>query len=222
MKKVLKIGLVFFCIVCNIHAAAQNESADIGFIAGGTIPITDYSSIKVLQSVKPCFGAFYRYNFNTRYSLRFSALYSNVGAKGYLNNPSEELSFQKPYIDLGASFEVNYLDYLLGNNTMKFSPYLFYGAGFSFFEQNEGILLVTGNVHFGTGVKYSINKRIGIGFEASARKLFNDELDNLDNPYSQINLDDVNDFLHNNDWVNYFGLTLTYKFFRGRKPCPAY
>ncbi|HOO83361.1 MAG TPA: DUF6089 family protein, partial [Prolixibacteraceae bacterium] len=71
-------------------------------------------------------------------------------------------------------------------------------------------------------VKYAITKKIGIGAEISTRKLMNDELDNLNNPYTEVNLPKASDIIHNNDWINYFGLTLTYKFYMGKTPCPAY
>ncbi len=50
----------------------------------------------------------------------------------------------------------------------------------------------------------------------------NDDLDNLDNPYTNDVLIKVSDIAHNNDWLSYFGLTLTYKFFWGSVPCPIY
>jgi hypothetical protein len=217
-----KIIIIILSFVASVNVFARQQTADLGLFLGGSIPFTDYSSMYFTQSVKPGFGLFYRYNFNTRYAIRINGTYGNAGAVGHLDDPDVELSFNKPIADFGVLFEVNYLDFMLGEKLMKFSPYVFYGLGLSFYPGADGNFVISPNIPFGLGVKYAIGKRFGIGAEFSMRKLFNDELDNLDNPYSELNLTQASDLFHNNDWVNYFGLTLTYKFFRGRKPCPAY
>jgi hypothetical protein len=217
-----RIILSLYLLAISLSIFAQQQTADIGLFGGGAIPFCDYSKLNIGQSVKANAGFFYRYNFNSRYSLRFNAIYGSVGAEGYLDDLSTLLSFQKQVFDLGVFFEVNYLDFLLGEEQMKFSPYLFYGLGLSFYDGATGGTILTGNIPLGTGVKYALSKKLALGAEVSCRKLFNDELDNLDNPYQSINLEKVSDNLHNNDWIIYFGLTLTYKFYWGKKPCPAY
>lgn len=201
---------------------AQQQTADVGLFGGGAIPLSDYSSLNILQSVKPNYGAFYRYNFNSRYSLRINGLLGNVGATGYLNNMDSQIEFNKQVVSLAALFEINYLDFLLGVEKMKFSPYVYYGLGMSYYTGANGNSVVTGSIPIGTGVKYAIGKRWAVGAEVVGYKLFNDELDNLSNPYQNTHLGKVNDILHNNDWISYFGLTLTYKIYWGRKECPAY
>jgi len=215
---VFKLLLIAFS--ANLYA--QQQTADIGLFGGGAIPFTDYSKMNVASSIKLNYGGFYRYNFNSRYSLRINALFGKVGASGYMNNELIPVFFNKNVFDLGAYFEINYLDFLLGVEHMNFSPYVFYGLGLSFYPDAFGIPVITGNIPIGTGVKYSFAKRWAVGAELSTRKLFNDKLDNFDNPYQHVNLEKVNDLFHNNDWVTYFGLTLTYKFYWGKKPCPAY
>ncbi|MDA3931059.1 MAG: DUF6089 family protein [Prolixibacteraceae bacterium] len=214
------LHLLFLAISANL--LAQQQTADIGLFGGGAVPISDYSKLKIGQSVNLNYGGFYRYNFNSRYSLRINALYGKVGASGYLDNEQSLISFNKSVVDLGAYFEINYLDFLLGVEHMKFSPYVFYGIGFSIYQGTNGNSVITGSIPFGTGVKYAFAKSWAVGAEVSARKLFNDELDNQSDPYGIVNLEKVNDLFHNNDWITYFGLTLTYKFYWGKKPCPAY
>ena len=212
-----RIVLYILALTLAVNIFAQQQTADFGLFGGGAIPISDYSKLKILQSVKPNVGAFYRYNFNSRYSLRINALYGSVGANGYLNDVNTLVSFKKQVFELAALFEINYLDFLLGVKHMRFSPYVYYGLGLSFYQ---GVL--TGAVPIGVGAKYALNKRWTAGAEISAHKLFNDKLDNLNNPYQNLHLGKVNDYLHNNDWITYFGLTLTYKIYWGSKPCPAY
>ena len=217
-----RLVLSFLVLTLTANIFAQQQTADLGLFGGGAIPFSDYSKLKLGNSIKLNYGGYYRYNFNSRYSLRINALYGTVGATGELNNALSQVSFSKNVFDLGAYFEVNYLDLLLGVDQMKFSPYVFYGIGITYYQGPLGTPVITGNIPFGTGVKYAIAKRWAVGAEVSTRKLFNDELDNLNDPYVAVNLPQVNDLLHNNDWINYLGLTLTYKFYWGKTPCPAY
>lgn len=202
---------------------AQQQTADIGLFAGGSLPFTDFSKMNLLQSVNFNYGGFYRYNINSRYGVRLNAVYGKVGAEGYLDNTQiTAQAFNKPVFDVDVLIEINYLDFLLGVEYMNFSPYVYYGFGLSLYPGVDGDFVVTGNIPIGIGAKYALSKRWGVGAEISTRKLFNDELDNLNNPYSNVNLQNVNDNFHNNDWINYFGLTLTYKIYWGKNPCPAY
>ncbi|MBN2805114.1 MAG: outer membrane beta-barrel protein [Prolixibacteraceae bacterium] len=212
-----RIVLSLIAITFSVTLIAQQRSADLGFFAGGATPLTDYSRVNLLSSVKPNAGLFYRYNFNSRYSLRINGLYGMVGANGFLNDTSTVRSFQKSVLELTALFEINYLDYIMGVDRARFSPFVYYGLGFSMYN---GVF--TASLPIGTGVKYAFNKKWGIAAEVSAHKLMNDELDNISNPYQNPYLGPVNDYWHNNDWITYFGLTLTYKIFWGSTPCPAY
>ena len=217
-----RILLLIIVLANTLILPAQQQTADIGLFGGGAIPFSDYSKLNFGQSINFNFGGFYRYNFNSRYGLRINALYGKVGANGYLDNMEQPVSFSKSVFDWGAFFEINYLDFILGVKKMNLSPYVYSGIGVSFYSGSNGNAVVAPNIPIGIGVKYALAKRWGISAEASTRKLMNDDLDNLNNPYGSINLGNVNDKLHNNDWINYFGLTLTYKFYWGTKPCPAY
>ncbi|HPR30887.1 MAG TPA: DUF6089 family protein [Prolixibacteraceae bacterium] len=201
-------------------AAAQQQTADIGLFGGGAIPITDYDQMNLFPSVQPNAALFYRYNFNSRFSLRINALYGLVGATGTFNDAP--VAFQKGILDLGAFVEVNYLDFLLGVKKMKFSPFVYTGLGFMYFPDANGNYIVSPNIPIGIGAKYALGKNLGVGAEVSFRKSFSDAIDNMDNPHQMSGLQNVNDIFHNNDWVIYFGLSLHYKFYLGKKPCPAY
>ena len=97
-----------------------------------------------------------------------------------MDNGVPGVPFNKSVFDLGAYFEINYLDFLLGEERMNFSPYVFYGLGASFYGGANGNSIITANIPIGTGVKYAFAKRWAVGAEYSMRKLFNDELDNYD------------------------------------------
>ncbi len=215
-----KVVIVLFSLFVTIKALPQQQTADIGLFIGGAIPITDFTKTDILKSVNLDYGAFYRYNFNSRIGLRINALYGKVGAEGELDGMPVQ-GFNKNVFDLSALVEINYHDFIIGVEKMKFSPYVFTGIGLTTYGGTSGGVF-TPNIPIGVGVKYAIGKYLSLGAEASLRKLFNDELDNLENPHSLAGLQKVNDLLHNNDWISYFGLTLSYKFYWGKKPCPAY
>jgi hypothetical protein len=216
-----RIAILLILITMWGKTFSQKETADFGLFLGGATPLCDYTKMNFFQSVNFDFGAFYRYNYSSRFALRLNALYGTVGAKGELNG-IPQLPFKKKVFDFDAIIEINYLDFMLGVKEMRFSPYVFTGLGLTYYPGPNGSAIITPNIPLGVGVKYALSKYLAVGAEASLHKLFNDGLDNLDNPYQTIGMVKVNDIWHNNDWVCYFGLTLTYKFFMGKKPCPAY
>ena len=217
-----KIIYCLFFLTTFFVGKAQQQTADFGLFAGGAIPFSDYTKTKMFQSVKPTGGLFYRYNFNSRISFRVNAFYGNVGAVGYIDNEVVPFRFEKGVWDISTVVEINYLDFILGVDKMKFSPFVTYGVGMSFYPNVLGVGQVSFNIPIGIGAKYSISKRWGVGAEITTRKLFKDNLDNWNDPYTIVNLPKVNDWLHNNDWINYMGFTVTYKFYWGARPCATY
>lgn len=200
---------------------SQKQTADFGLFLGGATPLCDYTKMNFFQSVNFDYGLFYRYNYNSRFSLRLNAMYGTVGASGELNS-IPQVPFKKNVFDFDAIIEVNYLEFMLGVKEMRFSPFVYTGLGITFYQGLNGTSSITPNIPIGVGVKYALSKYLAVGVESSLHKLLNDGLDNLDNPHQDAGLIKVSDIWHNNDWICYFGLTLTYKFYRGKKPCPAY
>jgi len=217
-----KFGILLLLIALTCRLSAQQQTADIGLFIGGGIPITDYDKTYLGQSLNLEYGVYYRYNYNSRFSLRINGVYGSIGASGELAGYPSPQQFKKKVIDLDAMIEINYLDFLIGVPAMKFSPFVFTGIGLAIFPDKDNAMKITPNIPIGIGAKYAFSKYFSVGAEASLHKLMNDDLDNLDNPYQKDGLIKVNDIAHNNDWISYFGLTLTYKFYSGKKACPAY
>jgi hypothetical protein len=215
-----RIVLFLLILILSGKLFAQKQTADIGIFVGGATPLGDYTKTNFLQSVNLDFAGFYRYNYSSRFSLRINAMYGTVGASGEFNTIPQP-PFKKNVFDLDVIIEINYLDFMLGVKQMKFSPYVYTGLGLTLFPGLNGQTF-TPNLPIGVGVKYALGKYFAVGAEASLHKLFADDLDNLDNPYQSTGMIDVNDIWHNNDWISYFGLTLTYRFYKGNKACPAY
>gem|GEM_PF-2256245 len=215
-----RIVLFLLLITLGGKLYSQKGTADLGLFIGGATPLCDYTKMNFFQSVNFDFGGFYRYNYNSRFSMRLNAMYGTVGAKGEMDD--KPANFKKNVFDFDAVLEVNYLDFMLGVEKMKLSPYVYTGIGITYYPGPNGTAIITPNIPIGVGVKYAVGKYLALGAEASLHKLMNDGLENIDNPYQNDGLIKVNDIWHNNDWISYFGLTLTYKFYWGKKPCPAY
>jgi hypothetical protein len=192
-------------------------------------------------------GGYFRYNFNQRVGARFMVLAGQVAGKGPLQGVDWE--FEKSVMDISFQAEINYLKYMIGNKKAWFTSYLTAGAGVMFYSPDQENILniwyfnpfhpVAGTqgsgvsnqpvtaltFPFGMGFKLNAGKRMGIGIEYQMRKIFDDKLDDLDDPLSyKKNGETVKytDFIHNNDWAGFLGLHITYKIYTGGKPCPAY
>ena len=200
-----KILLVFAVILLTVSGKAQN-TADIGIWGGTSGYIGDIDDAGFFQQFNPNFGAYYRYNFNARVSLRAQFLMGGFGANGMIEGV--EIPFSKNVEDISLQIEINYLKYIIGLKNMPFSPYVMAGVGVAYFpydmnptfistfnpvnptlnvRHNKGTTLinesvVTPTIPFGIGFKYTIGQRLGIGIEYQMRKLFSDKLDNLDDP----------------------------------------
>ena len=240
MKKNL---LVFITVLLTVSGYAQ-KTADIGIWGGASTYWGDMTQVDYSKSIKPLFGAFFRYNFNERVGVRTSYLTGNMYATGYMAN--EPWSFGPKRIhDFSVMVEINYLKYVLGYKKTPFTPYVLGGFGFMYFpynlypdkiylfnpRNNKGIFekhvsLIAPDLPFGMGIKTHIGKRFGIGVEFMIRKLFNDKLDDLDDPLAYINQEGkvvrYTDFIHNNDYTAYLGVHLTYKIYMGKQICPVY
>ena len=238
----MKQLLVFFLTGFLTITALAQTSVDIGIFGGGGTYFGDMTKVDFQKSVNPAYGAFLRYNFNPRYSLRFNVLNGTIGAvekydiTAYNADPNyKPWEFSKGVLDISLNFEWNYMKYIVGDKTTPWSTFISGGVGIQTFKyEMDSLALVprivdssyfvnadkSGTVYaptisFGTGVKYNLSRKWGIGVEGGMRKSLSDKLDDLDDPLSYINEDDVQvkytDQYHNNDWVAYFGIHLVYK-----------
>ncbi len=108
------------------------------------------------------------------------------------------------------------------------------------FDERSPYNLSSFSIPFGIGVKYSVNERLALAMEIGMRKTFTDYIDDISTTYyldgSNINPDIEAQLLSdptmshepymergdqgNNDWLNFTGITITYKFdLRSKKGC---
>ena len=237
----MKQLVVFFLIGFLAVKAIGQPSVDIGIFGGAGTYFGDMTKTEFSKSINPAYGAFIRYNFNPRYAVRFSVLNGTIGAEGqFVDNL---WNFNKNVLDFSLNFEFNFLKYIVGEKETPWSTFIMGGVGVQMFDYtyrpgdllaftdplylkiielnfdpNSSTTQFSPTIPFGLGVKYDLNKHIGIGIEGSLRKTFSDKLDDLDDPLSYVDVGpdpDVQikytDQLHNNDWTAYVGVHLVYK-----------
>lgn len=238
-KKILVLAAMLFAV-----SGYGQVTADLGIWGGGSGYQGDLEEMTLDPSAFPVLGAYFRYNFHQRAGVRMMFLTGRVAEKGSIQNYNWE--FDKPVQDLTLQIEINYLNYMLGNNKASFTSYLTGGLGVMYFPDSTRVealaminqrhpdlgnipgkgSVITATIPFGMGIKANVGKRIGIGLEYQMRKLFSDKLDDLDDPlsYTKDNGEIITytDWKHNNDWVGFLGIHLIYKIYLGSKPCPAY
>lgn len=231
----MKQLLVFFLIVFLAIKSFAQPSVDIGIFGGGGTYFGDMTTIDFQKSVNPALGGFVRFNFNPRYALRFNVINGTIGAEGSFDykpvdpsNPGNSWNFNKNVLDISMNFEWNYLKYIVGDKETPWSTFLFGGIGVQTYKYNIATLdgMIEGSeiaptIPFGLGFKFNLSRRWGIGFEGGLRKSFSDKLDNLDDPLSYIDSENVQvkytDQSHNNDWTSYVGVHLVYKLIYGNQ-----
>lgn len=209
--------LILFSIFAPFILKAQVK-ADIGLMSGVSYYIGDINTDKHFYNVSPFYSGFYRYNFHKRFSVKGGIAYTTLSANSsdfntFISNSS--LSFKSQLIDFSAVFEYNFWPYLTTlTEEDKISPYIFVGLnGF----YNIGVVSsIYYGIPFGAGLKYNLDKRIGIGFEYSFRKSFTDMIDGSDFWNDELN------FEYTKDWYSFLGVFVSYKFFSKRIMCPAY
>jgi len=244
-----KLALVFAIVLITISGHAQ-KTADIGIWGGSSTVWGDMDDNAAFQTFNLNFGAYFRYNFNARVALRAMFLTGKMAREGEVEESL--WNFDKSTQDLTLQVEINYLKYILGKKKLRFSPYVTAGIGIAYFSytfrpemiypfnpghpeieiDNDGKFIAPGEksemaptIPFGFGFKYTIGERFGFGVEYQMRKYTSDRLDDLDDPLAFERNGEVvsyNQGSHNNDWVGYLGVHLTYKIYIGKKACPAY
>lgn len=216
-----RVMIMLAGLLLGLNAFSQKETADIGLFLGGGTPLGDYTKTYRFQSIKLDYGAFYRYNFSSRLAVRINALSGTIGASGEMNG-LEALSYSKTVTEASALLEINYLDFIMGLDNRRLSPFIFAGIGLSYYNGPLDAAVISPSVPVGFGIKYALTKHWGVGAELSVHKLFDDRLDNIVDPYRVSGMVPVTDFWHNNDWIIYGGVKLWYRFYVGKRECPAY
>ncbi|MEE3412311.1 MAG: DUF6089 family protein [Bacteroidales bacterium] len=228
MKKIFAITIA--CVI-SIHCLySQSSYWEIGLMGGLSNYVGDINNMfkngkddsKEWNQFESSFnmynahivgGLVARYNFNPRWALKTSLLFSKLSGDDKHFNNTRNLNFHTAIQELAVSAEFNFLDYRTGTRQHRFTPYIFGGlALFHFnpkadiidpFEQEsvtvslhdlntEGQGLVQGRdnynlvalaIPFGLGLKFSLSSHTCIGLEWGFRKTFTDYIDDISTTY---------------------------------------
>ncbi len=204
MRDIFKIKHGIILVAVTLFALflpkAKGQSLEVGAFGGGAYLLNDYERAIPFKNGGYTMGALARLNFNTRWAVRLSYNYGHIN---YYTSDAQTTPAETSINDVSVVAEFNFFDYKTGGKSKSsiFSPYLLGGiSGFAYDSLNTSKF--SGALTFGLGVKYSLTKKIGVGFEWAMRKTFTDNID----------IDDRDGtFFYGSDWYNFTGITVTYK-----------
>ena len=207
MSKIKFLTVLAALTLCQ-SAFGQMKGWEVGGWLGGSNYFGDLNDNWRLRRVGLAAGAGARYNFNERLALRFGGSYGNIAAydsdSRNIYQQRRNLSFKSVIVDVSANFEFNFLPYVHGDRDFFYTPYLFVGPSFYYFNpkakldgewhelrefgtegqfKGEEYNTTQGAINFGFGFKYDLNYRWSLDLFISGRKLFTDYLDDVSASY---------------------------------------
>jgi len=227
----------------------NSESRAQKYEIGGGLGVATYTGDIIrkidLGQLGPQGTLFGKRNFDNVWALRVGLSAAILQAEDSLRPFDQSAKirngrFRGGVLEASAVMEFNFLDFLGNDAPFRFSPYAFFGLGYSY-------LFLKGNTYaynfsnyydigtvvipFGAGVKYKLNDRWVLAAELGFRPTMTDYLDKIDSkeppvprfydpanpnqPYG-VNYGNPND----KDWYYFLGITLSYTF--SSTQCYAY
>ncbi len=211
-SRIIAVALVVFAVI----PAMSQEGVEAGAWVATSNYFGDLNTNMRLNRLGPAGGLGLRYNFNERVCGKISA---NIGTVEAYDSDSpnvyeraRNLHFKSTVADAGLQLEFNFLPYNHGSRDEGWTPYLFAGAGVSYFNpkakmenkwyelrpmgtegqyKGDEYYTVTGSWVYGAGFKIGLNYEWSLNIDISARRLFSDYLDDVSTVYPD--LEDVED-----------------------------
>lgn len=225
-----------------------NSSYGQSYEVGGGLGTSAYSG-DILRKIDPgqvglqgtLFG---KRNFDNVWSLKVGVSMAQLMAADSIQPIDAMASLRNAHVsgritEFSALMEFNFLDFVNHKSEFRFSPYAFFGLGYSF-VQGEGRInaslpvedygLSTLVIPFGGGVKYILSEQLTLGMELGFRPTTSDYLDKLDStlpalPRYDTPIDSTSPALskglnygnpNTKDWYYFLGLTLSYTITKAR------
>lgn len=131
MKKYLVILVTFL-----ITMSAYGQRNEVGISGSGMYYIGDLNPYYHFYFTRPGGGLYYRYNYRDYLSVRLFGNYGSVRAADSLLNyyPERKLHFRSQILEVGVVAEINYYKFRPGTIKHFFSPYLFLGINWFYFN----------------------------------------------------------------------------------------
>jgi len=229
--------LIGLFTLCSTQLSYGQKSAELGPTAGRAYYLGEINpETHVGRGVGSLsYGAVFRYNLNERWALKLNANRTRLSAEDEAMdlefNQARLAEFETRLTEITANIEFNFLPYRIGIKERSFSPYLFTGFSYYWFNpsSNIGGIELEGDQRdqgergnglafvFGPGIKTNIGRKFSLAFEWGFRKTSTDELDGLPNRFDEL-FELGKDY--DNDWYVISGLMLTFKL-TDEGPCPA-
>ncbi len=235
---------VFAALPFNLNA---QRTLELGVFGGGSYYLGDINPALHFNQTQLAYGGLARYNLNNRWAIKASFYRGKLKGDDTKTKAiaNRDLNFLTKINDISLIAEFSWFEYFTGSKRSFFTPYIF--AGISYFTYKpqtlSGVDLRSAGTEgqntgfdgrspyktyslalpFGFGLKYSLNKRIGLAFEWGMRKTITDYIDDVSTTYAD-NPDIIADPTQThsggmqrgdskkNDWYNFTGITITYKF----------
>lgn len=219
MKKILSL-IIFSLISFGLFAQGGN----IGAFVGGAYYNGEVNPQKILYMPSLAYGLMYRHDINNRMALKIQGDYTILKASDANSKNSYQLirnhSFSNIIWDLGAQFEINFLEFNTENfMTEYFTPYISTGAYLGYEPASAIPFFVSIPIEF--GIKYALTKKITIGAMWQYRWTSSDQIDGLTAdviPFTQKQLS----YNPDKDLISYLGVFITISLFKETIFCPAY
>jgi Domain of unknown function (DUF6089) len=210
------IIVIHCCLGYSLTAQKSSKkferSKEIGLLAGTAYYLGDINPYKHFGGrLKACGGMTYRQNFDRRWTVKGSMLMGVIEAWDIDSKNQWQLNrnlhFRNQVIEGSLQFELNFIDYQIGNSAYPWSPYLFAGIGYfqmkpmanfkgTWYElqplgtEGQGTpygaeKYKTGlmSVPFGAGIKTNIWAIFGFSLEWGVRKTWTDYFDDVSTVY---------------------------------------
>lgn len=216
--------LLFLLFVCQVQAQIN----ELGLYLGGSNYMGEIGATNYIKPNDLAIGVVYKWNRSPRHSYRFSLKHAQIsGDDADADSDGRKLrglTFENRLTELSAAFEFNFFDFNLHELDTQFTPYVYTGLSYTFFNSTHfegGEQVDDGNdstlaIPMAVGFKTNITPKLVLGVEVGFRYSFSDNLDgsnpedgNLE-PYRFGNI-------NSKDWYTFTGVTLTYTF--TEKPC---
>jgi hypothetical protein len=207
-------------ILLSFVSRSFSQLNDIGFGTGAFNATGDLTRKYELKNVRPAATLFFRTNISNAIAFRYGITAGWLTGKSSISGDSAAsgFSFNISLVEVSGLFEYTFLDYKSKSARIHWSPFFYAGGGVfvPIGDLNKDVKFspVQPVIPLGFGIKYQLNPKFDLGFEASSRITFFDYLDKVsgvDKNYRYGNL-------FNNDVYYYIGLTLYYTFYI--IPCP--
>lgn len=200
--RVVAISLILFCLILSVKA----QIVEIGVTAGGSYYLGDLNPGIHFRNSRFMYGLVSRYHFDTRWCIRLSGTFAEVGGDAVQSSflPERGLSFTSKITDISSVMEFNFLPFIIGSERSAVTTYIFAGIGVFFFNpqsggmdlkplgtegQNEGYegrspySTTSVSVPFGLGGKFSVAKKLSLQVYWEVHKTFTDYIDDISTTY---------------------------------------